>query len=218
MTPSTFSFSLFVDASGAIGFGLQYDGDCLTDPEQDIFFCGGGRTAGQLVLPGRWTHVAATFDFSTVQIFVDGHLVRKISALGGRFSTLDVPRSPASAATGVFAVGNGVTATDSSATCRLVDIRAYSRVLLPEEVDLLASATRPGFRTVLDTSVKTTVWREVERANGESVGLEVGIKMTGVRPGKTSPAWETTRTSAWKSWFRRTRLAIHPVWHLMTLE
>jgi hypothetical protein len=188
------AFSLFVDQQGAVGFSSNFAGACLDDPEHSAADCGGGKSPAKLVPPGRWTHVAATFDFREVRLFLDGHCVRVVrppAPQGGRFGAYDAPLSSAFPVSQTeFSVGNMARSASSGGpgqgllTCGVSDVRVYSRILTALELQALATGSgSPSPAGTGDGSAQHKLWlwrtsRRPATATNPTTKLPLSIRVT----------------------------------------
>ncbi len=105
---------------------------------------GKGSVEGGSLTLDRWVHVAATYDGSSLRLFLDGEEVERLDGLSG-----DVPPALTD-----FVLGNR--ADGSAGFIGLIDdLQLYSHALTPSEIRALYDAVAPEPIVASDVSVET---------------------------------------------------------------
>lgn len=119
------------DTSSTNGYNLRI---VQSDASLQFSLSGSTRiTAAGVISSGVWQHVAATFDGSTMRLFVNGSTVAtsSVATLGPNVS-------------GVVRIGNRATGTDRSFEGYINNVGIYSRALAPSEISSLYTYTNTG--------------------------------------------------------------------------
>jgi len=126
----------------------------------------GWRSTNRTVTDGNWHHVAATYDGSTVDLYVDGDRRRSVSGGFGSITESDARRQI------------GGDATDGRHyDGRLDALRIYNRSLSEGEVRSLYNATTNGTVVTLRKSFRTDVEPDTVRVTNVSASVPSGSSL-----------------------------------------
>ena len=153
---------LLKEAPGALRYGL-YANTSTKRPSGNVFTSAGFDTRGPAQLPvNAWTHLASTWDGSTLRLYVGGTLVSSRAVSG------TIPAS-----TGLLRLG-GNTIWSEWFAGRIDEVRVYARALSATE--LQADMTRPVGTGAPDTTAPTVAVSAP--AQGATVTGSVAVSAT----------------------------------------
>jgi len=133
----------FFGQNDVVEFGING-----ADGQIHLWTAGGGSFyVGGTLSSGRWVHIAAVGDGTSISAYVDGTLVHmESSSIGsGTYGRSSDP----------FKIGEGVySPTGDHLDGRVDDVRVYSRALCPAEIEAIASGgATPGIRIIRWTEI-----------------------------------------------------------------